>query len=439
SGDTLRDLSGHLVELHGQHGDRGLLNPRGHRLLLDAFAGADTALVRAAWDQVRRSTADLKQAEASLAEAAKDAEYLRHAVAEMEDLAPELGEADALDTRRRAMRTGAQVAEDVARAAAALGPEGAEGLLFDATRWLEGSADGVDGALEGGLDPALDALARAVTELGEAQGAVETCLAALAFDPAELERVEDRLFAVRALARKHSCGPDDLPFLGRDLRARLDLIDTGDAHLADLRAAQSQVQADYDAAAAKLSDQRAEAAARLDTAMGAELAPLKLERAIFATDLTRGEPGPEGTDSVAFTVATTPGAPAGPIDKISSGGELSRFLLALKVCLTRRAEGVTLIFDEIDRGVGGATADAIGRRLATLAENAQILVVTHSPQVAAQGGHQWRVSKSVEAGETLSRVAKLDADARRREIARMLAGDVITPEAEAAAAALLTR
>ena len=219
----------------------------------------------------------------------------------------------------------------------------------------------------------------------------------------------------------------------------MNAIDTGADQIAGLEAELSAAKDVYNGIADKLTAQRQKAAAKLDKSMAAELKPLKMERAVFTTEVTDVGAGAEGRDLVAFTVATNPGAPSGPIEKIASGGELSRFLLALKVCLTRQNEGVTLIFDEIDRGVGGATADAVGRRLAALADSAQILVVTHSPQVAAQGAHQWQVSKSVTKGVTLSTVAKLDEGERTTEIARMLAGDVITPEAEAAAKALLQR
>ena len=230
---------------------------------------------------------------------------------------------------------------------------------------------------------------------------------------------------------------DDLPGFADTLREKLQALDKGDAdlerHRADLRAAEKA----YDVAAKALSEARTKAAGRLDTAVMAELAPLKMERAVFETQVTGGEPGPDGRDAVAFTVATNPGAPAGPLNRIASGGELSRFLLALKVCLTGTTPGLTMIFDEIDRGVGGATADAVGRRLAQLAEAGQVLVVTHSPQVAARGGHHWRVQKQVTGGATLSTVEALADRDRVDEIARMLAGDTVTEEARAAARALL--
>ncbi|MBR9863351.1 MAG: DNA repair protein RecN [Rhodobacteraceae bacterium] len=435
SGEALRKLSDLLVELHGQHDDRGLLNPRGHRLLLDAFAGVDLSPIQGAWKTLRAARDTLGKAQEALRQAKADEDYLRHAVEELDKLAPETGEEETLDTRRRLMQGAERIREDIAKAANALGEDGADGAMTDAMRWLEGATDQAGEQLE----PAIGALSRALSELADAQRGVEDCLNALDFNPLELEATEERLFAIRGLARKHSVVPDALAEFADDLRGRLAAIDGGADQIDALDKAVRDAESHYDALAAKLGETRRKAALKLDKAMLAELAPLKMERAVFTTQITAGEAGPEGRDDVAFTVATNPGAPAGPIDKIASGGELSRFLLALKVCLTKRSEGVTLIFDEIDRGVGGATADAVGRRLAALAQSAQILVVTHSPQVAAQGAHQWQVSKSVKKGETLSTVAKLDVEERTREIARMLAGDVITPEAEAAARTLLTR
>jgi DNA repair protein RecN (Recombination protein N) len=338
-----------------------------------------------------------------------------------------------LDSERRAMQAANRIREDILRAHQGLGLEGAEGPMRDALRWLEGVAD----RAEGRLDAPIEALNRALIELGEAEQGTADTLDALDVDPGALERCEERLFAIRALARKHSVAPDELGVLAQDLRARLEALDGGAAQIADLRAEMEAAQAKHLAACARLGARRAEAAVQLDTAMAGELAPLKMERAVFATQITPAEPGPEGADQVAFTVATNPGAPAGPLNKIASGGELSRFLLALKVCLTRGDTALTMIFDEIDRGVGGATADAVGRRLAHLAEDAQVLVVTHSPQVAARGAHHWRVAKAVNDGMTTSSVTPLAPNDRVDEIARMLAGDTITDAAREAAKALL--
>ncbi|NOC91337.1 DNA repair protein RecN [Ruegeria atlantica] len=435
SGEVLRALSETLIELHGQHDDRGLLNPRGHRAMLDEFAQVSEQLtnVRTAWAAMSRTRKALAETEAALAAVRSEEEFLRHAVAELDQLDPQPGEDAELDARRRMMQGAERIRDDVARAFALLSGDGAEGAMSDAIRWLEGVSDNAGGQLE---EP-IAALGRAMIELGEAQDGVNACLQALDFNPAELEQAEERLFAIRAQARKHDVAPDDLGSFADTLRDRLNRLEAGDADLADRRAAVEAAQQAYDAAAADLSAARKAAAGRLDAAVMAELAPLKMERAVFQTEITPAEAGPEGTDAVAFTVATNPGAPAGPLNKIASGGELSRFLLALKVCLSGDDSARTMIFDEIDRGVGGATADAVGRRLASLAQGGQVLVVTHSPQVAARAAHHWRVQKQVTDGQTLSTVIPLAEPDRVDEIARMVAGDTITEEARAAARALL--
>ena len=435
SGEVLRALSAHLVELHGQTDDRGLLNTRGHRQLLDDFGGlsAEVDAVRQAWREFGQARKALGAAEEEVAALKGEEDFLRHAVGELDQLAPEAGEEADLDARRRLMQGAQRIRDDVAQAATALGSQGAEGLLRDAARWLESASE----AAEGTLDDALQALSRAEAELGEAQDGVARALDALTFDPSELETTEERLFALRGLARKHAVLPDDLGPFAEGLRQRLHALDGGAENLDALRRdvdAKSKV---FEAASAKLSAKRGVAAEALDKAMAKELAPLKMERAVFKTEITASDAGPDGMDEVAFTVATNPGAPSGPLNKIASGGELSRFLLALKVCLRQDAKGVTMIFDEIDRGVGGATADAVGRRLQRLADGAQVLVVTHSPQVAALAAHHWQVAKTVVKDTTLSRVSPLDPDARVDEIARMLSGDTVTDAARDAAKALL--
>ena len=432
SGEVLRDLSDTLVELHGQHDDRGLLNPRGHRSLLDSFAGVDVTSCRALWRAQAQARDALDAARSALDRAQVEEDYLRHAVAELDKLDPQPGEEATLDARRRTMQSAERIRVDIQRAHSALA-EGAEGAISDALRWLEAAADKAEGKLDG----ALAALGRALAELGEAESGVEDCLRQLDFNPGELDALEERLFAIRALARKHSVLADDLGNFAETLRARLAAIDGGAAGIAKLEQALADAERGYQREAMALTTARKAAAARLDRAMAAELAPLKMERAVFTTEIAPGDAGPDGVDAVQFTVATNPGAPAGALNKIASGGELSRFLLALKVCLTANTPGLTMIFDEIDRGVGGATADAVGRRLKALATSAQVLVVTHSPQVAALGGHHWRVEKRVSKGQTLSTVIALGADERIEEIARMLAGDKVTEAAREAARALL--
>ena len=433
SGEVLRALSETLVELHGQHDDRGLLNPRGHRALLDAFAGLDLGPTREAWSALGQARRALTEAEAAFQAVKTEEDFLRHAVSELDKLNPEPGEEAVLDARRRAMQASEKIRADVSRAHAEISEQGAEAVLLDALRRLEGAADRAGGALEAPIA----ALGRALAELADAQAGVESCLNALDFDPSELEVLEERLFAIRALARKHGVLPDDLGTLAHELRARLEALDGGERNLAQLRRAVVLAEAGYSEAATALSVARKAAAKRLDSAMAAELAPLRMERAVFTTEFETSEPGPGGVDAVTFTVATNPGAPAGPLNRIASGGELSRFLLALKVCLTGDTPGVTMIFDEIDRGVGGATADAVGRRLKALAGQAQVLVVTHSPQVAALGAHHWRVEKRVQDGMTTTTVIPLEPGDRVEEIGRMLSGDTVSDAARAAARSLL--
>jgi DNA repair protein RecN (Recombination protein N) len=435
SGEVLRALSDTLVELHGQGDDRGLLDPRVHRDMLDEFGGlgAQRDEVAALWRAVSAAGRALAEAEAEAAELKAEEDFLRHAVAELDGLDPQPGEEEVLDARRRLMQGAEKMRSDVARALEALGSQGGEGALSDALRWLDGLTD----KAEGGLEQPLAALERALVELGEAQAGVEAFAERLSFNPAELEETEERLFALRALARKHGVAPDDLGGFAEELRGRLEALDGSVAHLGALKTARDRTRAAFDAAAGALTKARMDAAARLDARIMQELAPLKMERAVFVTEITRAEPGPTGQDAVVFAARTNPGAPIGPLNKVASGGELSRFLLAMKVCLSERAEGLTMIFDEIDRGVGGATADAVGRRLKALAEGSQVLVVTHSPQVAALGAHHWRVEKRVEGEVTLSRVVPLSEADRVGEVARMLSGDTVTDAAHEAARELL--
>ena len=435
SGEVLRRLSETLVELHGQQDDRGLLDPRGHRDMLDTYGrlGPQRDAVRAAWSARSKARKALEEAEIALEKVRAEEEFLRHAVKELDALDPQPGEEAELDIRRRLMQGAERIREDIARAATLIGSDGAEGAAGDALRWLEGGS----GQSEGALDAPVAALGRALVELDEAGRGVERALEAMSFDPLELEQAEERLFAIRALARKHGVLPDDLGTFAGDLREQIAALDAGDADLAKLRAALEAAGRAYDSEAEALNTARHAAARALDDAVMEELAPLKMERAIFTTAIRPAEPGPTGRDEVTFTVATNPGAPSGPLNKIASGGELSRFLLALKVCLTGTDSGLTMIFDEIDRGVGGATADAVGRRLAQLADGGQVLVVTHSPQVAARGTHHWRVEKRVEDEMTLSTVRAMAGQDRIDEVARMLSGDRITEEARAAARALM--
>ena len=389
SAGLLRDIGGLAVEIHGQHDDRGLLNPKGHRALLDAFGRLDAGEVGAAWVEVIRIEGELLDARAELATAERDREWLAHASAEIEALAPEEGEETRLAEERAAMQAGLKAGESLTGLDELLGgSEGALALLRQAARRIERGA--ADHPL---LAEALAALDRSLIEASEAEDKIARASDALAFDPARLEQAEARLFDIRGLARKHRVEADALAALGTQMRAQLAAIDAGGERIEELDRQLVAAREVYAATAQRLSKARREAGARLDAAVADELVPLKLDAARFRTAITAAEPGPSGTDRVEFEVSTNPGAPFGALTRIASGGELSRFILALKVALAEAGTAATMIFDEVDRGVGGAVASAIGERLARLAEDSQVLVVTHSPQVAARASHHYRIEK----------------------------------------------
>jgi len=429
----LRDVGGLAVEIHGQHDDRGLLNPKGHRALLDAFGRLDAGQAEAAWSEVVRIEAKLLDARAELAAAERDREWLAHASAEIEALAPEEGEETRLAEERAAMQAGLKAGESLTGLDELLGgSEGALALLRQVARRIERGA--ADHPL---LAEALAALDRSLIEASEAEDKIALAADALTFDPARLEQAEARLFDIRGLARKHRVEPDALAALGAQMRTQLAAIEAGGEQIEELDRELVAARERYSAAAERLSKQRHEAAGRLDAAVAGELAPLKLDAARFRTTVAAAEPGPSGTDRVEFEVSTNPGAPFGALTRIASGGELSRFILALKVALAETGSAATMIFDEVDRGVGGAVASAIGERLARLAQDSQVLVVTHSPQVAARASHHYRIEKGHGADGTRTTVRKLTAEERREEIARMLSGASITEEARAQASRLL--
>lgn len=436
SAALLRELGAFLVEIHGQHDDRGLLNPRGHRALLDTFGRLDTDGVADAHRAFRAAEEELAAAREEQENAARDREWLEHAVAELTDFSPEPGEEEQLAERRASMQRGEKIAGELQAIADLLdGSDGALTRLRQAARILERISED-----HPALTEALAALDRALIEGGATQEKIDEAAEALAFDPRALEADEARLFELRGLARKHRVQPDDLAELTQTLVARLSRIEGGEDTIHRLEAALAETEAAYTRAAETLSAARAAAAARLDTAVATELAPLKLDAARFRTvvdPLPRDQWAASGRDRVEFEVSTNPGAPFAPLIKIASGGELSRFILALKVALAEEGGARTLIFDEIDRGVGGAVASAIGERLARLAGDAQLLVVTHSPQVAARGGQHLLIAKSHDGLVTRTGVRALDDDARREEIARMLSGAQITDEARAQADRLL--
>ncbi len=437
----LRQIGDQLVEVHGQHDERGLLDASGHRAILDAFGGFEDKLqqLRKLWNAASAAREALAAHEAMLARAKAEQDYLTHVVAELDELAPQAGEETSLAEERTLMMHSEKIASDLVEAEEALsGDSGLDARLNVALRRLARVAEQAGGR----LDAAIAALERTLNEAAEARDRIAEAVRALEFDPARLELVETRLFALRAAARKHNVQVDDLAALAEKLRGALQEIEGGEARLVALQKAADDAATAYGAAARALSEARAKAAATLDKEVMKELKPLKLDRASFKTQievLPEAQGGPEGIDRVSFLVSTNPGAPFGPLIKIASGGELSRFVLALKVALASRGSAPTLIFDEVDSGVGGAVAEAVGLRLAELAESVQIVVVTHSPQVAARAQHHFRISKGGEAksAKIATRVETLDAKARREEIARMLAGATVTDEARAAADRLI--
>jgi DNA repair protein RecN (Recombination protein N) len=433
SAGLLRALGAKLVEIHGQHDDRGLLAPAGHRALLDSFGRIDTNTVACAFETMRAAGAELATARDALAHAEADREWLTHAVAELDQFGPEPGEEATLAERRALSQKVERLAgEVVAIAELTEGPEGALTKLRAAARALDRVARDHPALAE-----ALAATDRAIIEAALAEDALIAAQRALAFDPAQLEADESRLFDLRGLARKHRVQPDDLAALADELRTRLTAIEDGGAGIVRLERNFAKARAAYRAEAERLTAARTAAAQRLDSAVAAELAPLKLDAARFRTAIVAGPDGEAGADRVEFEVSTNPGAPFGAMTRIASGGELSRFILALKVALAEEGVAATMIFDEIDRGVGGAVASAIGDRLSRLAGKRQVIVVTHSPQVAARGNEHLLIAKNSDGLVTRTNLRVLSDDERREEIARMLSGAEVTDEARAQAARLV--
>jgi DNA repair protein RecN (Recombination protein N) len=437
---TLKAVGTALVEIHGQHDERALVDAATHRRLLDAFSGLerDVAALETLWEARRAAHATLDAHRAGMERAALEADYLRHAADELKKLHPKDGEETVLAERRTAMMQGEKIAGDLREAQDAVsGNHSPVAALSAAVRRLERRA-GNSPAL---VEPAVKAIDAAINALEEADQHLTAALNATDFDPAELERIEERLFALRAASRKHLMPVDSLAALAAKYATDVALIDAGAEQLKKLETAAAEADKRYRAAATKLSAARTKSAEKLNKAVNAELAPLKLERAKFSTqiDSDQAAPGPQGFDRVEFWVQTNPGTRPGPLMKVASGGELSRFLLALKVVLSDRGSAPTLVFDEIDTGVGGAVADAIGARLARLACKVQVMAVTHAPQVAARADQHLLISKdALDRGKRVAtRVNSLAADHRREEIARMLAGAEITAEARAAAERLL--
>ena len=435
---VLKTVGAALVEIHGQHDERALVDAATHRRLLDAFGGLDAQAVATLWEERRAREAEVAAHRAEVERAQREADWLRHAVEELTRLAPEPGEETALADRRAAMMQAEKVAGDLRDAQEAVaGAQSPVPALSAAVRRLERRSAQAPALIE----PAVKALDAALTALEEARGHLDQALRTADHDPRELERIEERLFALRAASRKYGVPVDELSALAARHAADLALIDAGAERLAALEAAAREADERYRTLAAALSQARRRTAQTLDKAVNAELKPLRLERATFSSEIA-SEPeagGPHGIDRIEFWVRTNPGTRPGPMMKVASGGELARFLLALKVVLADRGSAPTLVFDEIDTGVGGAVADAIGVRLSRLARQAQVIAVTHAPQVAARAERHYLITKdALDRGKRVAtRVAELAAERRREEIARMLAGAEITAEARAAAERLI--
>ncbi len=437
----LRRAGALLVEVQGQHEQMGLADPATHAGLLDQFgvAAGPRGAVAAAWTSWRRAETALAAARAALAEAAREEEWLRHASAELDALAPEPGEEEALVGERQELQHGERRAEAIVAAIAELTPRdrrnaGPGAALRAASRALSRLPNAAS------LDAANAALLRAEEAVAEAESVLSRIAAEAEADPRRLEQAEERLFALRAAARKHSVVPLELPALAATLRDRLAALESGTAGLAALEAAETAARESYAEAARALSAARAAAARKLERAIAQELPPLRLDKARFAVAIAQLEESrwnAHGTDAIRFLIAANPGQEPGPLERVASGGELSRLMLALKVVLARGSPVPTLVFDEVDSGIGGATAAAVGDRLARVARGVQVLVVTHSPQVAARGAAHLRVAKSALRNRTETNVVPLAGAARREEIARMLAGETVTEAARAAADSLL--
>jgi DNA repair protein RecN (Recombination protein N) len=441
---ALRRLGAALLEIHGQHASVGLMDANTHRDLLDVYARNSglKAVVVAAWRDLDGAQTRLDDAQKQARRASSDRDYLAHVLAELERLRPKAGEEQALDGERRALMGSEKAATALKDAADALSDNKAEQRMAAAARALSrvGKPEGEGAsAISKAVDSAVTALERALTELGDAQGWIARAGDYLDADPSRLDHLEERLFALRAAARKHGTTVEGLPKALVNAAAALNAIDSADEAILTAKRDLEKARIAYDQAALGLSQARHKNGLALDAAVTAELPPLKLDKARFRTriETDADKAGKDGIDRVVFEIAANPGAGFGPLSEIASGGELSRLSLALKVVLSADGGTLALVFDEVDQGIGGATADAVGRRLAALSKTAQILCVTHSPQVAARAHRHWRIEKGVVDGVTRTHVALLLPQAREEELARMLSGSEVTPAARAAALALV--
>lgn len=439
STSLLRSVGDSLVEIHGQNAERGLLDAKGHRNLIDLYGQLlkGVKLTSKHFGAMQTLKIALEQAIEKVEQARVDEEYLRHVVAELEDIAPREGEEDELAEARAELMHAEKIADALKDAAKALNDHGGvEGKIRTATRALERVLEKAGNK----LNPVLESLERAADEMAEATMLIDSVGRDLDIDPTGLEAVEERLFALRAAARKHKCDVAYLPQMLEQFQSRLRDVEQGDADIERLKGELHIAREAYVTSASDLRGKRLKSAKKMDAAVMAELGPLKLGNAKFETivaELSEENWSATGMDKVEFQIATNPGSAAGPLLKIASGGELSRFMLALKVVLARSGSAPTLIFDEVDRGVGGATADAVGDRLSKLSQELQVLVITHSPQVAASGSAHWNIRKGGSESKTRTTVERLSDAERTEEIARMLSGASITNEARAAAQSLM--
>lgn len=436
----LREVGRCLVEVHGQFDNQGLLNPASHRSVLDAYGSYAALLeeVKNRYAEFKNARAAREQAEADIERAKTEEDNLRHWVGELEKVNPVAGEEDELGNRRLELMNAEKIIEALNHAYGIL-TQGCD--VQSALRQAQSAMYKVNDMVGGKYSEIIDDLEQAMIEAGEAVNAIEAASENISLNTGELEEIESRLFALKGLARKHQVGIDELPGVLADFRQKLSNIEFGEEGLNKLRKAEEQAKLSYIKSANELSAARKAAALQLDASVMSELPPLKMEKARFVTRIEKTDEGSwneNGFDNIYFTVATNPNSPQGPLNKIASGGELARFMLALKVNLARTSSVETMIFDEVDAGIGGATAQAVGERLSRLARDVQVLVVTHSPQVAAKGNNHFKVEKSTNDNVTTTTVRELCSNEKCEEIARMLAGEVISDEARAAAKVLLS-
>ncbi|MCY4309001.1 MAG: DNA repair protein RecN [Rhodobacteraceae bacterium] len=435
SSDFLQELALFLINIHGQHDTSQLLNKRCHQDLLDKFGGNEKLVnkVRELWTEYQRQTRLCRELENRIKILAGDQEFTAHSLLEFRDFDLKENEHQIMESRRTGMKFAARNREAIEMVAQNIGSGGITKMAIEAINAL----GKVKGGSEEDLRSIQDALERVLVEVEDAESSVDELKRNIDIDPYELENLENRLYAIRALARKHNVQPDELFDFWKGLEDKSAVLAIEQKKLGDLEEARKTSYGDYQKSARLLSTARTKAAQKLDKQISAELPPLKLENAVFQTSIETGQEGATGKDDIQFLASTNPGVSIGPINKMASGGELSRFLLALKVCLTKMDTDVSMVFDEIDSGIGGATADAVGKKLMDLSGNSQVVAITHSPQVASLGSHHFKIEKHIKGQDTRISVELLDAEKRIDEIARMLSAETITDEAKSAAKVLL--